>query len=107
MKAPAKSSGSSSPAVSILEAEVGRRPARKVGASGGFPLFDRLAEPEHEQGSAYYDPTAGDRGIIAIHSTVLGPALGGTRVWNYASGEEALGDAPRLGRGMADKGARP
>src|SRR3989454_7156644 len=58
MKAPAKSSGSSSPAVSILEAEVGRRPARKVGASGGFPLFDRLAEHEHEQVSAYYDPTA-------------------------------------------------
>src|SRR3989449_3784602 len=54
-----------------------RRPPR----STLFPyttLF-RSAEHEHEQVSAYYDPTAGYRGIIAIHSTVLGPALGGTR----------------------------
>src|SRR5207247_747722 len=60
---------------------------------------------EHEQVSAYYDPTAGYRGIIAIHSTVLGPSLGGTRFWNYASDEEALVDALRLARGMTYKAA--
>src|SRR2546422_8418986 len=81
MKAPAKSSGSSSPAVSTPAPS----PAREAGASRGFELFSLLADHEHEQVSAYYDPSTGYRGIIAIHSTVLGPALGGTRFWNYAS----------------------
>src|SRR6185369_3621457 len=49
------------------------------------------------------DPASGYRGIIAIHSTVLGPAVGGTRVWNYASDDEALTDALRLSRGMTYK----
>jgi leucine dehydrogenase len=95
MRAPAKSSASSSPAVSILEAE-GSRP---------FELFDLLAEHRHEQVSLYYDPSIGYRGIIAIHSTVLGPALGGTRFWRYATDAEALIDALRLARGMTYKAA--
>jgi len=41
--------------------------------------------------------------IVVIHNTVLGPAVGGTRFWNYASEEEALGDAQRLARGMTYK----
>jgi leucine dehydrogenase len=45
------------------------------------------------------------RGIIAIHSTVLGPAVGGTRHWHYASDQEALTDALRLARGMTYKSA--
>ncbi len=53
----------------------------------------------------YYEPSSGYRGIIAIHSTVLGPALGGTRFWNYASDAEALIDALRLARGMTYKAA--
>src|SRR5439155_17267995 len=54
-------------------------PGRKPGEHGGLDLFSLLAEHEHEQVSVYYDPSTGYRGIIAIHSTVLGPALGGTR----------------------------
>lgn len=51
------------------------------------------------------DEEAGYRGIIALHSTVLGPAVGGTRFWNYASDEEAVADALRLARGMTYKNA--
>lgn len=51
------------------------------------------------------DPACGYRGIIAIHSTVRGPAGGGTRFWNYRTDEEALHDALRLARGMTYKNA--
>src|SRR5213075_1350602 len=51
------------------------------------------------------DPSCGYRGILAVHSTVLGPALGGTRFWNYASDEESVVDALRLARGMTYKNA--
>ena len=43
--------------------------------------------------------------LTAVHSTVLGPALGGTRFWNYASDEDAITDALRLARGMSYKNA--
>ena len=99
MKAPAKSSGSSSPAVSTRSAEAGPGPVP------GFNLFGLLAEHDHEQVSLYADRSTGYRGIIAIHSTVLGPALGGTRFWHYASDEEALIDSLRLARGMTYKAA--
>lgn len=59
----------------------------------------------HEQLVLCQDSASGYRGIIAIHSTVLGPALGGTRFWNYASDEEAIVDALRLARGMTYKNA--
>jgi leucine dehydrogenase len=51
------------------------------------------------------DPAAGYRGIVAIHSTALGPAVGGTRYWAYATEDEALNDALRLARGMTYKNA--
>jgi leucine dehydrogenase len=51
------------------------------------------------------DDAVGYHGIIAIHSTALGPAVGGTRFWNYDSEEEALTDALRLSRGMTYKNA--
>ncbi len=51
------------------------------------------------------DDAVGYHGIIAIHSTALGPAVGGTRFWNYDSEEEALTDALRLSRGMTYKSA--
>src|SRR3989454_3555660 len=105
MKAPAKSSGSSSPAVSTPAPSAAPDPGRKPGEHGGLDLFSLLAEHEHEQVSVYYDPSTGYRGIIAIHSTVLGPALGGTRFWNYQSDRAALIDALRLARGMAYKAA--
>jgi leucine dehydrogenase len=51
------------------------------------------------------DESIGYRGIIAIHSTRLGPAVGGTRFWQYNSADEALTDALRLARGMTYKNA--
>ena len=51
------------------------------------------------------DDAVGYHGIIAIHSTVLGPAVGGTRFWSYDSEEEALTDALRLSHGMTYKSA--
>ena len=51
------------------------------------------------------DPDSGLQAIIAIHNTVLGPALGGTRMWNYASEQDALNDVLRLSRGMTYKAA--
>jgi leucine dehydrogenase len=68
-------------------------------------LFDTIAGMGHEQVVLCHDPAAGYRGIIAIHSTVLGPALGGTRFWKYGSDEEAIVDALRLARGMTYKNA--
>lgn len=49
------------------------------------------------------DPEVGFHAIIAVHSTVLGPALGGMRLWNYDSEDEALFDVKRLARGMTYK----
>jgi leucine dehydrogenase len=68
-------------------------------------MFERLAEHSHEQVVFCYEPTAGYRGIIAIHNTMLGPALGGTRFWKYNNDEEALIDVLRLSRGMTYKAA--
>jgi len=64
-----------------------------------------LAEMGHEQIMLCSDPGCGYRGIIAVHSTRLGPALGGTRFWTYADDEEAIVDALRLSRGMTYKNA--
>ena len=68
-------------------------------------LFDLIAEMGHEQLVLCNDNASGYRGIIAVHSTTLGPALGGTRFWNYATDEEAIVDALRLARGMTYKNA--
>ncbi len=68
-------------------------------------LFDRLAYMGHEEVLMASDPSCGYRGIIAVHSTALGPALGGTRFWQYASDEDAVTDALRLSRGMTYKNA--
>ncbi|MFN2397478.1 MAG: Leu/Phe/Val dehydrogenase [Gemmatimonadaceae bacterium] len=68
-------------------------------------VFETLSSMGHEQLVLSSDPAAGYRGIIAVHSTTLGPALGGTRFWEYASDEEAITDALRLARGMTYKNA--
>ena len=60
---------------------------------------------EHERVVEAIDEAAGYHGIVAIHSTKLGPAVGGTRVWPYRSFDEALTDALRLSRGMTYKAA--
>ena len=66
-------------------------------------IFEMMAEMAHEQVVFSNDAASGYRGLIAIHSTRLGPAVGGTRFWNYANEEEALTDALRLSRGMTYK----
>jgi leucine dehydrogenase len=68
-------------------------------------IFDTIAEMGHEQVVLCHDQSAEYRGIVAIHSTTLGPALGGTRFWQYATDEEAIVDALRLARGMTYKNA--
>ena len=105
MKGPVKSSGSSSPAAFIPAPSPAPDPGRKPGGRQGLELFSLLAEHDHEQVSVYFEPSTGYRGIIAIHSTVLGPALGGTRFWNYDTDREALVDSLRLARGMTYKAA--
>lgn len=66
-------------------------------------IFAALRTLGHEQLILCRDPAAGYEGIIAVHSTVLGPAVGGTRFRPYASEEEAVRDALRLARGMTYK----
>ncbi|MCA8972956.1 MAG: leucine dehydrogenase, partial [Planctomycetes bacterium] len=66
-------------------------------------FFELMAEGGHEQVVLWSEPSLGYRGVIAIHDTTLGPALGGTRFWNYASGDDAIVDALRLARGMTFK----
>jgi leucine dehydrogenase len=66
-------------------------------------LFSLIAEHDHEQVVFCHEPSCGYKGIIAIHNTVLGPALGGTRYWNYGNDQEAFVDALRLSRGMTYK----
>ncbi len=73
--------------------------------SGGIEIFNKLAENDHEQVVFCQDKETGLRAIIGIHNTVLGPALGGTRMWNYACDAEALHDLLRLARGMTYKAA--
>ena len=68
-------------------------------------FFERIGEYGHEQVVFCSEPSCGYRGIIAIHDTTLGPALGGTRFWTYESDEEAFIDALRLSRGMTYKAA--
>ena len=66
----------------------------------GLPDFDA-----HEDVRFVTNDKCGLRAIIAVHSTHLGPAGGGARLWHYANGEQALTDALRLSRGMSYKNA--
>ncbi len=68
-------------------------------------VFDTIGTERHQSVHFGADPDTGLRSIIAIHSTVLGPALGGTRFYPYASEENALYDVLRLAKGMTYKAA--
>jgi leucine dehydrogenase len=68
-------------------------------------IFEKLGNYGHEQVVFCNNPDVGLKAIIAIHNTVLGPALGGTRMWPYHSEQEALDDVLRLSRGMTYKNA--
>lgn len=67
--------------------------------------FAEMAELGHEQVVFCRNDDVGLRAIIGIHSTALGPALGGTRLYNYANEADALRDVLRLSRGMTYKAA--
>lgn len=67
--------------------------------------FDYMSKHGFEQLIYFYDKTTGLKGITCIHDTTLGPALGGTRLWNYKDEEEATFDVMRLARGMTLKSA--
>jgi len=69
------------------------------------PVFGQLSFDNHEQIVFCNDKDTGLKAIIGIHNTVLGPALGGTRMWQYSNEWEALNDALRLSRGMTFKSA--
>lgn len=68
-------------------------------------LFDQITKLDHEQVVFCNDKHTGLKAIIAIHDTTLGPALGGTRFWNYQSEDDAIKDVLRLSRGMTYKAA--
>lgn len=67
------------------------------------PVFGQASFNDHEQIVFCNDKDTGLKAIIGIHNTVLGPALGGTRMWKYANEWEALNDVLRLSRGMTYK----
>jgi leucine dehydrogenase len=68
-------------------------------------LFTHPDFDDHEQVVFARDAAAGLSAIIGVHSTALGPALGGCRIWKYSTEDEAVADALRLSRGMTYKAA--
>ncbi len=68
-------------------------------------LFTAKDFDSHEHISFFSDPKTGLKSIVAIHNTKRGPALGGCRMWAYATEEEAITDALRLSKGMTYKAA--
>jgi leucine dehydrogenase len=80
-------------------------PLTANGVAASPDVFAQMQTMGHEQVLLSHDPSCRYLGIIAIHDTTLGPALGGTRFWQYASTEDAITDALRLARGMTYKSA--
>lgn len=70
----------------------------KTASTQSNTLFDSMSTLGHEQVTFCHDPKTGLKAIIAIHNTVLGPSLGGTRMWNYDNESDALRDVLRLSR---------
>lgn len=68
-------------------------------------IFETVGQHGHEQVVYCSNREVGLKAIIAVHSTVLGPALGGLRMWPYATEQEALNDVLRLSKGMTYKAA--
>tara|TARA_B100001971_G_C18267956_1_gene595913 strand:- start:5595 stop:6716 length:1122 start_codon:yes stop_codon:yes gene_type:complete len=65
--------------------------------------FEKLYSMGHEEVVFFSEPSCNLKAIVAIHDTTLGPALGGTRMWPYATIDEAVEDVLRLSRGMTYK----
>ena len=68
-------------------------------------VFDRIGADDYEQVVFCHDRRSGLRAVVAVHSTRLGPALGGTRFYPYATEDEGVEDALRLARAMTYKAA--
>lgn len=68
-------------------------------------IFEKLTDKDYEQLVFCQDKITGLKAIVAIHNTILGPGLGGLRMYNYASDEDAITDVLRLARGMTYKAA--
>ena len=68
-------------------------------------IFSQLEDCGHKKVVYCSDPDTGLKAIIAIHNTILGPALGGVRMWTYKTENEALADVLRLSRSMTYKAA--
>src|SRR4051812_38480439 len=80
-----------------VPADQGWVPSTTVG------LVERLGDGGYERVVWGHDPATGLRAVVAVHSTVLGPGLGGTRFRPYPNGDDALTDVLRLSRGMTYK----
>jgi len=96
--------------VRIRAPEAQRHPVRPSSLSIAIPCFDMAtfenpAFDAHERVQFCHDKATGLRAIIAIHSTALGPAAGGCRMWRYDSDDAALTDVLRLSQGMSYKNA--
>ncbi|MEO0881922.1 MAG: Glu/Leu/Phe/Val dehydrogenase dimerization domain-containing protein [Pseudomonadota bacterium] len=68
-------------------------------------MFDHASFDDHESVHQFHDADTGLKAIIAIHSTTLGPAAGGCRMWNYETGTAMFADVLRLSQGMSYKNA--
>ncbi|WP_394132054.1 Leu/Phe/Val dehydrogenase [Shewanella maritima] len=68
-------------------------------------VFNHVSFDDHENVVFCHDKQSGLKAIIAVHNTNLGPAVGGCRMWNYNSDDEAINDVLRLSRGMTYKNA--
>ncbi len=76
---------------------------KELTSKSNTSLFSVMEEMNHEQVVFCHDEKTGLKAVIAIHNTVLGPSMGGTRMWNYQDDNEAITDALRLSRGMTLK----
>ncbi len=70
-----------------------------------IPIFEQMESKEHEELVFCHDQETGLKAIIAVHDTTIGPALGGCRMWDYDTEEDAVKDVLRLSRGMSYKAA--
>ena len=91
----------------LLEAVSCRRPDGTFTRTGGFTLgvFESVGAETHESVHFGVDNESGLRSIVAVHDTTLGPGLGGTRFYPYATEADALTDVLRLSKGMTYKAA--
>ena len=74
-----------------------------MGIDENNSVFKKIKNDNHEQIVFCNDDKIGLKAIIGIHNTVLGPAIGGTRMWDYISDEEALNDVINLSKAMSYK----